>query len=170
MSTVQRQRVSGIDAWGHGHSWVIEWKPLRAKGNDAGLDNIGMTPIIWEDECPVGVRHDNMGGVELWAPSITLRGDVFTPHRVHGAHDLSAGCWRVVDELEQGQWDVAKVAEHLGLSVSSVRSYRARGRMPAEDGTIGNSPWWWEDTITEWEQERPGQGVGGGRPRRSPGE
>lgn len=54
------------------------------------------------------------------------------------------------------QWSVADVAEHLGVSPATVRSYAARGQMPAPDGRIGRSPWWWSTTITQW--DRPGQG------------
>lgn len=163
MTAPKQQRVGGLDAWGRPHSWLIEWRPLPLPGNDPALDNIGMTPVLWEDECPVGTRQDNQGDVALCAWPVERNGQAVAPIRVHKARDLTSGCWRVVEELTRDQWDVARVAEHLGVSPATVRAYRARGQMPDEDGRLGRSPWWWSDTITEW--ERPGQGVGGGRPR-----
>jgi hypothetical protein len=41
---------------------------------------------------------------------------------------------------------------------------------PEPDGYHGKAPWWcWErqDEVREWAASRPGQGVGGGRPRQS---
>lgn len=48
------------------------------------------------------------------------------------------------------QWTVAEVAAHLGISPSAVTSYTARGQMPAPDGRMGRTPWWWADTIRAW--------------------
>lgn len=41
---------------------------------------------------------------------------------------------------------------------------------PAPDGYQGKAPWWRKERaeeIREWAVTRPGQGVGGGRPRQS---
>lgn len=54
------------------------------------------------------------------------------------------------------QWTLAAVADHLGVTLSTVRAYRARGQMPPPDGILGRTPWWWSSTITGW--ERPGRG------------
>ena len=56
------------------------------------------------------------------------------------------------------RWTVAEVATHLGVKPGTVTAYRARGQMPAPDGVLGRTPWWWSDTITEWHAERRGQG------------
>lgn len=63
-------------------------------------------------------------------------------------------------------WTVARVAAELGLTISTVYAYRRDGRMPEEDGMLGRTPWWHPGTITAWTANRPGQGVGGGRPRK----
>ena len=51
---------------------------------------------------------------------------------------------------QREQWSVADVAAHLGIKSSTVTAYLARGQMPAADGYVGRSPWWWDRTIREW--------------------
>ena len=76
--------------------------------------------------------------------------------------------------------DRAAVATRLGVEPESVTQYLYRTRqrltenrplriwdMPLPDGYIGQSPWWYESTIAAWLASRPGQGVGGGRPRKT---
>ncbi|MFB6392708.1 hypothetical protein [Polymorphospora lycopeni] len=75
--------------------------------------------------------------------------------------------------------DRKAVAELLGLEPKSISQYlfesRPGGRyehhpFPAPDDRIGRAPWWRPeraDEIREWAANRPGQGAGGGRPRRS---
>jgi predicted DNA-binding transcriptional regulator AlpA len=68
---------------------------------------------------------------------------------------------------------VAEVAKLLGVQEASVRKYasldRSTGkrRMPAPDGHLGRTPYWYPATVEAWQASRPGQGVGGGRPRRA---
>lgn len=64
--------------------------------------------------------------------------------------------------------DSSAVAELIGVKPATIRTYRHRGDMPPPDRTIGRTPVWLRDTIDRWLAERPGQGVGGGRPRKSP--
>ena len=64
------------------------------------------------------------------------------------------------------QLTAADVAEQLGISAASFRSYVHRGDGPQPDGHLGRTPWWSQTTIDTWKAARPGQGVGGGRPRR----
>lgn len=75
--------------------------------------------------------------------------------------------------------DMEAVADHLGLSYKTVRSYhnvaekRRReqnsrpGDFPSPDAQFGRSPVWLLETIDTWKASRPGRGVGGGRPRKS---
>jgi hypothetical protein len=84
---------------------------------------------------------------------------------------------------------ISEVAELLGSGVKpkTVSQYllesraeigktvKRKGRyadhpFPEPDGRIGRAPWWLPSRRTEiltWAAERPGQGVGGGRPRSS---
>lgn len=64
--------------------------------------------------------------------------------------------------------DIAGVAREIGVGQSTVRKYKAEGRMPKPDITIGGSPGWKPATIAEWKATRPGQGAGGGRPAADP--
>ena len=59
--------------------------------------------------------------------------------------------------------DLTGVADLLGLSVATVRTYRRDGRLPAPEITLGRSPGWSEAAVREWAAGRPGKG---GRPRR----
>lgn len=65
------------------------------------------------------------------------------------------------------QLTTREVADQLGITPASWRSYVARGDAPAPDGHLGSTPWWKQSTVTRWQAARPGQGVGGGRPRKA---
>lgn len=70
-------------------------------------------------------------------------------------------------EVEYGiLLDTAAVAAQLGVSRSTISTYLARGRMPEPDARYGGSPVWVPSTIALWIEQRPGRGVGGGRPRK----
>lgn len=69
--------------------------------------------------------------------------------------------------MTASQLDYAAVAARAGVVVSTLRRYASQGRMPAPDGRVGGSPWWWDTTITAWLAARPGARTGGGRPRKS---
>lgn len=47
-------------------------------------------------------------------------------------------------------WTIPDVAEHLGISQSTVRAYLARDQMPAPDMNLGNKPVWLESKIRAW--------------------
>lgn len=64
------------------------------------------------------------------------------------------------------QLTTADVASVLGVTSATVRSYSARGVMPKPDGHLGRTPWWHRSTVEKWKAARPGQGVGGGRPKK----
>lgn len=59
------------------------------------------------------------------------------------------------------QLTYADVAPLAGVTVASLRRYRLRGVMPEPDGHLGSTPWWTQETISEWLASRPGRG----RPR-----
>ena len=55
---------------------------------------------------------------------------------------------------------IKQVSERLG--VANAASYD----LPEPDVTIGPTRGWLPDTIDQWNAQRPGRGVGGGRPRK----
>jgi hypothetical protein len=66
-------------------------------------------------------------------------------------------------------WDMQQIADYLGVKLRTVWTYRTRATLPAEDRKFGNSPAWRPATIITWNTTgRPGQGAGGGRPRKKP--
>lgn len=48
------------------------------------------------------------------------------------------------------------------IGVANAASYD----LPEPDVTIGRTRGWLPDTIDQWNAQRPGRGVGGGRPRK----
>lgn len=46
-----------------------------------------------------------------------------------------------------------QIAELLGVSTSTISSYKARGQMPEPDRVYGRTPLWSYDTITKWRGE-----------------
>ena len=53
---------------------------------------------------------------------------------------------------------VAQVAEYLGLSVRTVETYRADGRLP-KPTMVGRTPTWTRAQIDQWQATRPGRGA-----------
>jgi predicted DNA-binding transcriptional regulator AlpA len=63
--------------------------------------------------------------------------------------------------------DVKAVADLLGVKPQTVRAYKHRGDagFPEPDLVITGHPAWRRETIEAWIARRPGQGIGGGRPK-----
>lgn len=59
---------------------------------------------------------------------------------------------------------VAEVAERIGVKNASAAGYR----LPEPDALVGRTRGWLPETIDEWNRNRPGRGIGGGRPRKHP--
>lgn len=82
-------------------------------------------------------------------------------------------------EQELPVLDRTAVAAILGVQAKTISQYlvesRGDGRyakhpFPRPDGYIGRGPWWRRARASEiriWAETRAGQGVGGGRPRKS---
>lgn len=51
---------------------------------------------------------------------------------------------------EPEYWTTTQVADHLGVLVGTVSSYRQRGQMPPPDKTHGRTHLWAADTIIKW--------------------
>lgn len=45
---------------------------------------------------------------------------------------------------------ISEVADRLGLSTSTITSYKARGYMPQPDTQYGRTPLWKVTTIDSW--------------------
>ncbi|KFI67604.1 hypothetical protein [Bifidobacterium magnum] len=58
---------------------------------------------------------------------------------------------------------VKEVAALLGIQNASS----AGVKLPAPDAMIGRTRGWKHETIEEWRKNRPGRGVGGGRPKKT---
>ncbi|WP_072691144.1 helix-turn-helix transcriptional regulator [Rhodococcus marinonascens] len=52
-----------------------------------------------------------------------------------------------------------EIAEHLGLTLSAIKGYDARGYLPEADAKIGRNFGWRVETIDEWNANRPGRGA-----------
>jgi hypothetical protein len=75
--------------------------------------------------------------------------------------------------------DLAALAEREEWTITTARTLHKRaqrrrredtarpGDLPPPDGHAGRAPWWYETTIVAWEGQRPGKGIGGGRPAKS---
>lgn len=94
---------------------------------------------------------------------------------------------------EAAFWSLHELAERLGVTYNSARTYHGRseinrrhgqkpvpscklcqagehgpkpGDLPPPDRHFGRSPVWYPETIENWLPTRPGRGAGGGRPGR----
>ncbi|MDU3736509.1 MAG: hypothetical protein E6586_08790 [Bifidobacterium scardovii] len=57
---------------------------------------------------------------------------------------------------------LTEVAEKLGITKGALAQYK----LPEADVTVGRARGWLPETIDKWNAQRPGRGVGGGRPRK----
>jgi len=63
--------------------------------------------------------------------------------------------------------DTAAVAKMLGVRRETVSRYKHDDRsFPAPDIVLSGRPGWLLESIEAWRAQRPGQGAGGGRPRK----
>lgn len=60
--------------------------------------------------------------------------------------------------------DSADAAKRAGVELKTWSSYVSRGFAPLPADRVGVAPVWTREQIDDWKRERPGQGVGGGRP------
>lgn len=108
---------------------------------------IGMDIITDPARLPTNrdeLSDDAVIGIKVWA---ALQGvEVSTVNRNR----------TLADARRRGEAGDAEAAEKYG----PVRP----GDMPAEDGKLGNSPYWTVATYRAWEAARPGQGASPGRP------
>ncbi|GAC1521698.1 MAG: hypothetical protein NVS3B1_06250 [Marmoricola sp.] len=74
-----------------------------------------------------------------------------------------------IDAVFENLLDSEAVAKIIGtVSPATVRSYSVRGIMPKPARYVGRTPLWDRAEVLAWIPTRPGQGVGGGRPRKLP--
>ena len=80
----------------------------------------------------------------------------------------------MIPEIVTMEW----IAQDLGVPLSTVWTYHARAKRNRRDGTprpgdlppatmVGRTPTWTPAQYATWKANRPGQGAGGGRPRKS---
>lgn len=69
------------------------------------------------------------------------------------------GTMRPMADLNADYWTVEDIADHWGVTVQTVRSYRSRkrGELPEADKMFGRSPVWRPSTILAF--QRPGRGA-----------
>ena len=86
------------------------------------------------------------------------------PGRSHSSvgHGRSAMEYSSDPVREEQQKFTAEVAGRLGVKTGALATYK----LPEPDATIGRTRGWLPDTIDQWNTQRPGRGVGGGRPRK----
>ena len=105
------------------------------------------------------IRMDRTGARRLQPRSRLLAAD---PGR-----GLRAGRRRVrtgsrTQTVTRRYLSLTEVAERLNITKGAL----ARYKLPEPDVYVGRTRGWTEQTIDEWNAARPGQGAGGGRPRK----
>lgn len=55
-------------------------------------------------------------------------------------------------------WTIPRIAAHFGVKDGTVRQWLHRGQLPAPDGRVVRSPWWREETLTPWLEDRERNG------------
>jgi len=91
-----------------------------------------------------------------------------TGHRAREGNrtNLEGGDGRWATDPGSDQLTFEGVSAVVGLPVKTLRTYGARKTLPAPDGYLGRTPWWYRSTIEQWARERPLRGQRGrGRPK-----
>jgi hypothetical protein len=91
-----------------------------------------------------------------------------TGHRAREGNrtNLEGGDGRWATGPGSDQLTFEGVSAVVGLPVKTLRTYGARKTLPAPDGYLGRTPWWYRSTIEQWARERPLRGQRGrGRPK-----
>lgn len=68
--------------------------------------------------------------------------------------------------MAQHYLSLTEVADYLGITKGAL----ARYKLPEPDATVGKARGWLQETIDQWNANRPGKGAGAGRPRKHPQE
>ena len=82
------------------------------------------------------------------------------------SQSVPRACWVIWQEgqaMATEYLGVKQVAERLGITSGGLLNLK----LPEPDATIGRTRGWLPETIDEWNAQRPGRGVGGGRPRKN---
>ena len=85
------------------------------------------------------------------------------PAGVFGMCSGVLGFWQEGQAMATEYLGVKQVAERLGITSGGLLNLK----LPEPDATIGRTRGWLPETIDEWNAQRPGRGVGGGRPRKN---
>lgn len=61
--------------------------------------------------------------------------------------------------VKRAKLSVAQAAALAGIRPATFRAYVTRGSAPTPDGheEVSGTPWWFETTIVEWVESRPGK-------------
>lgn len=62
----------------------------------------------------------------------------------------------VEDSTNQPVLTAEQAAKQAGVNVRTWHAYVARGTAPPPDGHLARTPYWYEDTVTEWLNSRRG--------------
>lgn len=63
--------------------------------------------------------------------------------------------------LSEPQVSINEIAQRAGVQPVTIRGYVFSGRMPAADGYVGTTPFWWESTVEQYLAARAdGPGLG----------
>ena len=111
------------------------------------------------------------GIVALTFGAMALGGALSDSPIVSGGFGLAAGIMGLAAGIINGRkttmtteyLGVKQVAERLGITSGGLLNLK----LPEPDATIGRTRGWLPETIDEWNAQRPGRGVGGGRPRKN---
>jgi len=68
---------------------------------------------------------------------------------------------------DKGDLTETEIAHKMGVKPNTITSYKARGYLDAPDKKEGRHPLYSRRHEERWESSRPGQGVGGGRPKKT---
>lgn len=65
--------------------------------------------------------------------------------------------------MTQHYLSATEAAQYLGITRGAFMSLK----LPEPDAYVGKARGWLPETIDQWNANRPGRGVGGGRPRKN---
>lgn len=100
--SVESRRCSEVldtkDRFGSRVRANIWWMPMVLDAFDAGMENVGMSPVAWIDRCPASFEDTDTGGIRVRADVISAAATTQTvveAGQVHSLEDLEPGTFFV---------------------------------------------------------------------------
>lgn len=99
LDRIRKTLLEEPDPSGNTRRVVVKWLPKTALGADPALDNVGRTPVLWDEECPITLqRTRGTNSVTLRERIRQVNGEIFEPWRAPSEDELGPGAYFIAED------------------------------------------------------------------------